>query len=34
VIYRRTNYDIAGAQKKIREAGLPDILADRLAAGR
>ena len=34
VIYRRTDYDIAGAQKKIREAGLPDILADRLAAGR
>lgn len=34
VIYRRTEYDIAAAQKKIREAGLPAILADRLAAGR
>lgn len=34
VTYRRTEYDIEGAQKKIREAGLPDILADRLAAGR
>jgi predicted phosphodiesterase len=34
VVYRRTAYDLAGAQKKIREAGLPHILADRLAAGR
>jgi predicted phosphodiesterase len=34
VVYRRTEYDLAGAQKKIREAGLPHILADRLAAGR
>jgi predicted phosphodiesterase len=32
--YRRVAYDVAGAQKKIREAGLPPILADRLAAGR
>jgi predicted phosphodiesterase len=34
VTYRRTPYDIASAQKKIREAGLPPILADRLAVGR
>jgi predicted phosphodiesterase len=34
VVYRRTEYDLARAQKKIREAGLPHILADRLAAGR
>lgn len=33
-IYRRTEYDIAGAQRKIRAAGLPPILADRLAEGR
>jgi len=34
VTYRRIAYDVAGAQKKIREAGLPPILADRLAVGR
>jgi predicted phosphodiesterase len=34
VTYHRVPYDIAGAQKKIRSAGLPPILADRLAAGR
>jgi predicted phosphodiesterase len=34
VTYRRVEYDIAGAQKKIRGAGLPSILADRLSAGR
>ena len=34
VTYRRAEYDVAGAQKKIRQAGLPAILADRLAAGR
>ncbi len=34
VTYRRTVYDLAEAQKKIRAAGLPPILADRLAAGR
>jgi predicted phosphodiesterase len=33
VTYRRTVYDVAGAQRKIREAGLPSILADRLSAG-
>ncbi len=31
--YHRVRYDIAGAQAKIREAGLPDMLADRLATG-
>lgn len=30
----RVEYDIAGAQAKIRAAGLPDVLADRLANGR
>lgn len=30
----RTPYDVAGAQAKIRGAGLPPILADRLAVGR
>jgi predicted phosphodiesterase len=31
---RRVKYDLATAQKKIREAGLPQRLADRLAIGR
>ncbi|MGH8094257.1 MAG: metallophosphoesterase family protein [Chthoniobacterales bacterium] len=31
---RRVKYDLATAQKKIRDAGLPDRLADRLAVGR
>src|SRR5438105_1443494 len=31
---RRGKYDLATAQKKIRQAGLPDRLADRLALGR
>jgi predicted phosphodiesterase len=31
---RRLEYDIASAQKKIREAGLPERLADRLAMGK
>ena len=31
---RRTNYDIASAQEKIRNARLPGFLADRLALGR
>jgi diadenosine tetraphosphatase ApaH/serine/threonine PP2A family protein phosphatase len=30
----RVGYDIAGAQAKIIDAGLPDVLAQRLAAGR
>ena len=34
VTYRRVAYDIATAQKKIRDAGLPPILADRLSVGR
>ncbi|MBL8176544.1 MAG: metallophosphoesterase family protein [Bryobacterales bacterium] len=32
--FRRVKYDIAGAQKAIREAGLPEYLASRLAQGR
>lgn len=31
---RRLEYDIATAQRKIRAAGLPERLADRLASGR
>ena len=31
---RRTSYDFATAQRKIRQAGLPEFLADRLAMGR
>lgn len=34
VIYHRTPYDIEKAQSKIRSAGLPGLLADRLAVGR
>ena len=34
VVYYRVAYDIDGAQKKIHAAGLPAILADRLAVGR
>ncbi|HUA60737.1 MAG TPA: metallophosphoesterase family protein [Verrucomicrobiae bacterium] len=32
--YVRTEYDIPGAQRQIRESALPAILADRLAVGR
>ena len=32
--FRRVAYDISAAQEKIRRAGLPDLLADRLAVGR
>ena len=32
--YRRIAYDVEAAQRKIRDAGLPAILADRLAVGR
>lgn len=32
--YYRVSYDIEGAQKAIRDAGLPPILADRLSIGR
>lgn len=34
VCYRRLAYDVRGAQEKIRRAGLPPVLADRLAVGR
>ena len=34
LIYYRLPYDVAKAQDKIRRAGLPPLLADRLAAGR
>lgn len=34
VTYRFVEYDIGRAQAKIREAGLPGMLADRLAVGR
>jgi predicted phosphodiesterase len=34
VTYCRVPYDIEGAQKQIRDAGLPPILADRLTLGR
>jgi diadenosine tetraphosphatase ApaH/serine/threonine PP2A family protein phosphatase len=30
---RRVHYDIAAVQKKIRDAGLPEVLANRLALG-
>ena len=32
--FRRVAYDIAGAQEKIRTAGLPEMLATRLAEGK
>jgi diadenosine tetraphosphatase ApaH/serine/threonine PP2A family protein phosphatase len=31
---RRLEYDIETAQRKIHEAGLPPLLADRLALGK
>ena len=34
VIFYRLPYDVGKAQEKIRRAGLPPLLADRLAAGR
>lgn len=34
LFFHRVPYDVARAQKKIREAGLPELLALRLAAGR
>jgi predicted phosphodiesterase len=34
VTYYRAAYDVVGAQRKIHAAGLPAILADRLALGR
>lgn len=32
--YRRVRYDVESAQRKIRRAGLPASLADRLAEGK
>jgi diadenosine tetraphosphatase ApaH/serine/threonine PP2A family protein phosphatase len=32
-VFRRVEYDIGAAQAEIRAAGLPDVLADRLARG-
>jgi predicted phosphodiesterase len=34
VTYCRVSYDVSEAQRKIRGAGLPDVLADRLTLGR
>lgn len=34
VVFRRVEYDISTTQKKIREAELPEMLAERLAEGR
>ncbi|MFB3828742.1 MAG: metallophosphoesterase [Bryobacteraceae bacterium] len=34
VSYYRLAYDLAAAQRKIRDAGLPPVLADRLVIGR
>ena len=34
VIFRRVEYDIATTQQKIRAAGLPEVLAERIAEGR
>ena len=34
VSVRRVAYDVEAAQRKIRQAGLPEFLADRLAVGR
>jgi predicted phosphodiesterase len=33
VVYRRVDYDVPAAQAKIRDAGLPEVLARRLAFG-
>lgn len=34
IVFRRVEYDLAKAQRKIRDASLPGVLADRLADGR
>ena len=34
VSFRRLEYDVAAAQARIRQAGLPERLAERLAVGR
>ena len=33
IVYRRVVYDVKGAQTKIRDAKLPELLARRLSAG-
>jgi diadenosine tetraphosphatase ApaH/serine/threonine PP2A family protein phosphatase len=33
VVFRRVEYDVSAAQARIRAAGLPDRLAERLALG-
>ena len=34
MINRRVEYDLKAAQKKIRDAGLPGMLAERLELGK
>jgi predicted phosphodiesterase len=34
IVFRRIDYDMATTQKKILDAGLPEMLAERLAEGR
>jgi hypothetical protein len=34
IVFRRIEYDLAKTQKKILDAGLPPMLAERLADGR
>jgi diadenosine tetraphosphatase ApaH/serine/threonine PP2A family protein phosphatase len=34
VTFQRTEYDVRAAQRKILDAGLPEILATRLEAGK
>ncbi|BDS08605.1 serine/threonine protein phosphatase [Oceaniferula spumae] len=34
IVFRRLEYDLETAQKKIRDAGLPESLAERIAFGR
>ena len=33
ITFRRVEYDLKTTQKKIRDAGLPEMLAERLATG-
>jgi diadenosine tetraphosphatase ApaH/serine/threonine PP2A family protein phosphatase len=33
ILFERVGYDIGATQKQIRAAGLPEILAERLATG-
>jgi len=34
IVFRRVEYDLEKAQRKIRDAKLPEVLADRLSVGR